>query len=261
VCWPFHGADHAADLARVFVADGLARGERVVFCGHGGPEELRQDLVGIDGLADLVVREQLLLLDVDSLPGTQPAQHPATELQLIAAMTREALAAGHVGLRVVIDGSSRVADPLRREQYVYYEHLLDLFCLTEACTWVCLFDTDVLGDDVVRELACVHSFTYGNSAPFQLRASRDADFSLTGAVDHFSAHCFTEVLRRITEHTGEDHLVIDATCLEFVDHRALVELERYAEEHDATVVLRSASRVIARLSEVLDLSRVSIQPT
>jgi hypothetical protein len=50
--------------------------------------------------------------------------------------------------------------------------------------------------------------------------------------------------------------VLDATDLEFVDVRALRELDRYAAGTGATVVLRAPPPSLPRLVELLDLQAV-----
>ena len=49
LCWPFRGPDDLMTVARAFVAEGLAQGERVAYVSEGGPGELRHDLDGTPG--------------------------------------------------------------------------------------------------------------------------------------------------------------------------------------------------------------------
>jgi hypothetical protein len=56
--------------------------------------------------------------------------------------------------------------------------------------------------------------------------------------------------------------VLEATDLEFVDVRAMRDLERYAADAGATLVLRSAPIVVPRLVELLGVRAVRAeQPT
>jgi hypothetical protein len=261
VCWPFRDRGELAAVARAFVAEGLGRDERVAYVGQGRPRELRNDLAGLANLQDCLDRGQLQVTDIAAMPASDPAADPVDELHDLAAMTQDLLDAGYTGLRIVANGTLRVINRRRRDRIVRYEHLIDRFCLDHAFTRLCAFDATALGADVLAELGCVHTLTYGELSPFQLCAARGVDAALVGSVDAFSIAQLLEALRRIGVPRPGGQAVLDATGLEFVDVRALRELDRHAADTGAIIVLRSPPNLVQRLMELLAVRAVRVEQT
>jgi len=259
VCWPFRDRGELAVVARAFVLEGLGRDERVAYVGEGGPRDLQRDLEGLPGLRDRLDRGQLQVTDIATMPASDPAIDPVDELIDLAAMTRESLDAGYTGLRMMANGTMRVVDPRRRARFVRYEHLVDRFCLDHAFTGLCALDVTAVDEGLIAELGCVHALTYGELSPFQLRAARGADVALAGSVDAFCATRLVETLHRIGLPPPGGLAVLDATDLEFIDFRALIELDRCATRRNATLVLRSPPAVVPRLMGLVDLAAVRVE--
>jgi hypothetical protein len=259
VCWPFRHHDNLAAVARAYVTEGLTRDERVAYVSEGGPGELRHDLDGTPGLDEHLERGRLQLMPLDTLEAPDPSVHPAAELPLLATMIAEALEAGYRGLRIFANGTLRVRDPARRVQHVRYEHLIDLVCHQRPLTMLCAYDRTSLGDTVVAELACVHPLAYGRLSPFQLSADSRADVALAGSVDTFSAVHLTTALQRIGVPEPGVPLTVDATALEFIDHRALLALDQYAAHGRTTVVLQSPPSIVQRLMTLIPLRAVRVE--
>jgi anti-anti-sigma regulatory factor len=248
-----------AAVASAFVAEGLGRNERVAYVGQGRPRQLRADLAGIPGLDERVDRGQLQVTDIAALPGSDPLSDPVDELIDLAALTQDALDAGYIGLRVVANGTVRVVDPRRRDRIVRYEHLIDRFCLDHAFTRLCVFDAAALGGGVLAELGCVHTLTRRELSPFVLCAGRGVDAALIGSVDAFSVDLLVEALRRIGGLRPAGRVVLDATGLEFVDVRALRELDHHAADTGAPLVLRSPPAYVSRLLELLGVRAIRVE--
>jgi anti-anti-sigma regulatory factor len=259
LCWPFRGHAELTAVARPYVAEGLDRGERVVYVGEGGPDELKRDLHGVLDLDGYLARGQLQLEPVEAMPTSGPSPSPATELTMLATMTAQAVDAGYSGLRMFSNGTTRALDPGRRAQHVGYEHLVDRFCLEHAFTFLCAYDAAALGNSAVAELACVHALTHGNLSPFQVHAARTVDAALAGSVDVFSATQLEEALLRIGLGASGGKVIIDATELTFIDIRGLLALDRHAAATDATVVLRSPPAPVRRLLTLVDLIAMQVE--
>ena len=259
VFWPFRGRGELAGVAQAFVAEGLARQERVVYVGPGRPRDLRHDLVGIPDLEDCLDRGQLQVMDIAASSASDASSDPVDELIDLAAMTRDSLDAGYTGLRMVGDGTIRMVDPVRRDRFVRYEHLVDRFCLDHPFTGLCALDATVVGHGLLAELGCVHKLTHGELSPFALRAARAADAALVGSVDAFSVEQLVAALGRIGVPRPGRQAVLDATDLEFVDVRAMRELNRYAADRRATVLLRSPPSFVPRLLGLLDLPAICLE--
>ena len=159
------------------------------------------------------------------------------------------------------NGTLRVIDPRRRDRIVHFEHLIDRFCLDHAFTRLCAFDAAALGAGLLGELGCVHTLTHGELSPFQLCAALHADAALVGSVDAFSIAQLLEALRRIGVPRPGGQAVLDTTDLEFLDVRALRELDRHAADAGATLVLRSAPYFMLRLMELLGVRAVRVEQT
>jgi hypothetical protein len=260
VCWPFRDRGELAAVARAFVAEGLGREERVAYVGQGRPSELRDDLAGLANLQDCLDRGQLQVADIAAMPASDPAVDPVDELIDLAAITRDSLDAGYTGLRIVANGTLRVLNPRRRDRIVRYEHLIDRFCLDHAFTRLCAFDTTALGADVLAELGCVHTLTYGELSPFVLCAARGVDAALVGSVDAFSIGQLLQALGRIGVPRPGGRAVLDAAELEFIDVRALRDLDGRVADAGATLVLRSPPTFLSRLMELLGVRAVRVEP-
>jgi hypothetical protein len=260
MCWPFREQGELAAVAGAFVAEGLGRGERVAYIGPGRPRELRRDLARIANLEECLDRGQLQVADIATWPASDPSTDPVDELIELAAMTQDSLDAGYTGLRMVANGTLRVFNPRRRDRFVRYEHLIDRFCLDHPFTGLCALDATALGEGPLAELGCVHTLTHGELSPFALRAARRADVALVGSVDAFSVAQLVEALRRIGVPRPGGRAVLDATEWEFVDVRALRELDRHAADIGATLVLRSPRSPVPRMIGLLELRAVRVEP-
>ena len=142
---------------------------------------------------------------------------------------------------------------------MHFEHLIDRFCLDHAFTRLCAFDATALGEELLAELGCVHTLTHGELSPFQLCAARGADAALVGSVDAFCIARLLEALRRIGVPRPGGRAVLDAADLEFIDVRAMRDLDHHAADAGATLVLRSPPIVVPRLMELLGVRAVRVE--
>jgi hypothetical protein len=259
VCWPFYHDEDLIAGARAYLAEGLARDERVAYISDRPPGELRHDLDGVPDRDEHLERGGLLLVPFDTLPATIPSVRPSTELPLLAAMSAEALGAGYRGLRMFANGSVRAQDPAQRAEQVRYEHLIDRFCLAHPVTMLCAYDSGLLGDAAVAEVACVHRLTRGELSPFHLFADPQADVALSGSVDTLSATHLVTALDRIGVSAPGAVLRVDTSALEFIDHRTLLALDQYAAHRLATVVLQSAPGIVQRLMKLVPLRALGLE--
>ena len=129
-----------------------------------------------------------------------------------------------------------------------------------AFTAMCGFRRAELGDDAVGQLACLHPAGGAEQAPFRLHASRDADLALSGELDLTTVDRFAAAVDRTGLANGTAEVVVDATGLEFADHRNLLVLERMAYRYGRAVVLRTPRRWAARLVAALNLAHVRVEP-
>jgi hypothetical protein len=259
VCWPFRRDTDLLAVAQAYMMEGLARQERVVYLGAGGPDELQHDLGSVPALHDGLDRGRLLLVPSSTSHASSSSIDPAEVLRVVTAMTEDALAAGYPSLRVFVQGTRRVRDAERRAQHVRYEHLIDRFCLKHPITVLCAYDAAVLGNSAVAELVCVHALAHDELSPFQVHAAPSADAAVCGNVDVFCADQLEQALQRIGVAASGGTVVIDATNLEFIDVRGLLTLDRHAAASDAVMVLRSPSSILTRLSKLVDFIALQVE--
>jgi hypothetical protein len=261
-CWPFRHHDELVAVARGYVAEGLARHERVVgYLREEHLPDMEEQLAGLERLDECVARGQLQLQAIGAIARMDQRVDPHQGLSTLATMIGESLDAGFTGLRMFGDMTLRMTDPARRAEFVHYEHLADRFCLDHAYTALCAYDRRVLGDAAVAEVACVHPVAHGGLSPFQLSAAGRTDVALTGSVDTFSTVSLLTALQRIGVPAFGVEASIDAAALEFIDHRVLVALDQYAARQRATLVLQSAPSIVQRLIELIPLRAVRLKET
>ncbi|GIF01713.1 hypothetical protein Ari01nite_91770 [Paractinoplanes rishiriensis] len=185
---------------------------------------------------------------------------PFAQVAAYAATTDQALAAGWTGLRVVADVTPLVRTPAKLDAFARYEYRIDRYSRDHPFRAMCAFDHAELGDDTIAQVACMHAES-DPAVPFHLHACPPADgcAARTGELDWTTDDLFTAALRRADLAPAGHDVVLQAGGLRFADHRSLLRLQQYAEDHAITVVLRDASRATARLAGLLDLSRLRVE--
>ena len=82
---------------------------------------------------------------------------------------------------------------------------------------------------------------------------------MSGELDLTTVDLFTTTLDRVGLHDAPAEIVVDATGLQFTDHRNLLVLEQLAHRHDRSVLLRTGRRWPELLVAALELSRVRVE--
>lgn len=257
VCWSFRGRSEFATGARSLVSEGLERRERVAIAGPNPPEVLADMLEGVAGVEPALASGQLVLADDATLPGADPAGDPVRELAVLDAMTRDAVRSGYTGLRVVADAVHRVVDPERRVSYLGFEHLFDRFCLDHPFTAICSYDVDVVGTEPVALLACMHRTASPELSTFHLGAAPGADIALRGSLDGSVVDDLRSALGAVGPFLGS-RVRVDLSDLEFINHGALLTLDRFGSEKGCSVELIGAPPMVQRLAGMLPLSAVRV---
>ena len=241
VCLAFDRRAELESQARDFLAAGAAAGERTVFVAARPPAA------------------PLPFVPLGATYRDGEVVDPVAQVAAYAAATEEALAAGHTGLRVVADATPLVRTPAQLEAFARYEYRIDRYMRDQPFSAMCAYDRAELGDDVVAQLACMHSESAA-AVPFRLHACPPAEgcAALTGELDLSGDDLLTAALRRADlPATGE--VVLQARGLRFADHRSLIRLHDYARDRGTTVVLRGANRAVGRLAALLDLPLLRVE--
>ncbi|MFI5836284.1 MEDS domain-containing protein [Micromonospora sp. NPDC051300] len=238
---------------------GLAAGEQVWLVGPEEPAAVARRLASVPGFTAAHRSGAVRLHRVDETYRRDEVVDPEAQVRAYVRATEEALGAGHTGLRVLAEATDLVRTPAQRDAFARYEHRVDHWIRHRPMAAVCAYDRRVLGDAAIAELACLHPVTNAD-VPFRLHAADgDAVAALTGELDPTDEHLFATALERADPRPVAGRLVLDATDLRFVDHRALLRLGEHARRHDAVAVLRTRRRATARLVALLDLAEVRVE--
>jgi hypothetical protein len=245
VCFAYDDPAVFAAAAADFLAEGQANGERLWFVAPHRPP-------AVPGSARFVAVG-------DAYPSGTVVD-PAAQAAEYAAALDAALAAGYAGLRVAAEATSLVRTAAQLAAFTRYEHLADRLICTTAFAAMCAYDRRVLDDEAIEELAAMHARTNAE-VPFQLVACPPADgqAALAGELDLSADTLLDKALDRAHLRPRDGELILNASGLRFADHRALVQLDRYADQRGATLVLRSAAGAVGRLAGLLDLPRLRVE--
>jgi anti-anti-sigma regulatory factor len=152
-----------------------------------------------------------------------------------------------------------VRTPEQLDAFARYEYRIDRFMTGAPLSGMCGYQRSELGDDVMTQVACLHPRGSADQAPFRVHATPGADFALSGELDLTTVALFAATIERGLDEEQTAEVVVDATGLEFSDHRNLLVLEDLAHSHGRSVVLRTARRWPGRLAAALDLTRVRVE--
>ena len=167
------------------------------------------------------------------------------------------------------DPTPLVRTPAQLDAFARYEYAIGGYPRVAPMRAVCAYDRSEIDDRAIAELACVHE---RSNVPisFHIIAGTPGGMAvLSGELDGAVEGLFVTALRRSElgrPELGRSELarsggavVIDARGLRFIDHRALLHLQRHARENAVTVVLRTAKASVRRLAGLLELSHVRVE--
>ena len=109
----------------------------------------------------------------------------------------------------------------------------------------------------MTEFAMLHTTSRSNEARLQVFACADGAIGLAGGCDPDEVATLGRVLPRL-QTVGGPALVVDMACVEYVDHRLLLTLDRYARGNGVAISLRSAPPFAARLMALLPVSSLQL---
>lgn len=261
---PYVALSDEAELERAaagFLAEGLSQGERVGYFGWGGSDSLRVRVSGIGGVDELFGRGVVQVRSLDEWFRRDEVPDPSSLVSFWAEATNAAMEAGFTALRVVTDTTPWAEKRPQRDAFLCTERFVDRYRLDHRFAQLCVGSRDVLSDDAVAEVACIHASSVGGEVPFHLHAALDADLALDGEADAFAAPLLERVVNCVRCGDSNTELVIDAAGLKFISHQSLLVLERHAERSNTTTVtLRGTSRSARQVVDLLGLKRVRVEP-
>jgi MEDS: MEthanogen/methylotroph, DcmR Sensory domain/STAS domain len=245
-----HGdvADYRRRLADFF-AEGVQDGLRVAYISSGGAETARADLADLSDLDRLLAAGAVHVMSTRDVYGTGGAVHPERVVASVAAATKQALADGFGGLAMSGDATELVRTPAHQDAFARSELLVDRYMASNPLSALCGYGLE-LGNDTVAEFALLHAPSRSNETPLQVFGCVDGAIGLAGEADPGGVATLGRVLPRLWTTDGRAP-VVDMAGVEYVDHRLLLTLDRYARRNGVALSLRSAPPLAARLMELL----------
>lgn len=258
LCWPFPHRDALTLMASCFVADGVERGEQIVYFGWCGIDEAHRDVCRVEHLASLLEQRVMVVEATDITHGHGANIAPERVVDGIRIAAQAAEAAGFNGLRLFADATELVKTPKDREAFLEMDQGLErLMADGLGVTAICALNTSVLDREAMTDVACVHPATYASLAPFTVHADRGGKFRLAGEVDWWNYERLERSLGRF--HPRGSVIEVDVADLEFIDQRSLLSLEQWAKLHASRITLVRCQGVVARLAKLLPLEWVVAQ--
>lgn len=255
VCCAFDERDDYRSQAVAFLSEGIELGLQVAYVGTGTVGALTEELTEIDGLDELIATDALRVMLLDDAYGVEP-KRPVEQVADYADATAKALRAGFGGLRVAADATSLVRSSEHLDAFARYEHLIDRYMASAPFSAMCGYDRRAIDRDALEDIACMHPLGSEGTSAFCLFAVDDHTLALRGEIDIASQPAFERALARV-DPPGRRNLVLEISGLEFVDHRGLLALSRYASAHEIMIVLQSESAIVRRLIEVLGIPHIT----
>ena len=194
VCWAFEDDDELLAAIRSWAAEGVARGERVLYIAERSEDELRRRVDALDDLEHLLDTRRVVL----GTPSTMYGDGPVDDLSLLtyyASATAEALADGCTGLRVAAE-VTELAGATAIDAFVAWEQLADAFMNRSPMSALCAFDRRTVSDAAIAAVAAAHPSCHGVGAhtPFVLHAHEDG-LRLAGDVETLDRFRLDTMLR------------------------------------------------------------------
>ena len=245
-----------------FLADGLAQGQRVWYIADTDIDTcaLWEELRDLDKNTTGRRRDSVRIDSARARHATTAAADPIGTIRASATVMQEALAAGFTGLRVVAESTLRLRTPEHLNAWACCELLADRYMMTLPFSAMCAYNRAELTEATIAHVACLHPTVNEGAVPFRLYSSCGAAASLSGELDLTSCDLFATALRRADLRPVDGELIIDATELDFIDHRNLFVLAAHARSCGATAVLRTGfTNSAARMAEILDVGDVRVE--
>lgn len=261
--WRFVSRQDFRARANEHVAGSLDCGDWVQYVGDAPPDQLRDELAALPVGGQLMARGGWGVSPIDDFYRYSDGARVVDPQRTVAARVEDiehALTAGFTGLRIVADATEVVRSPEQVDAFARYEYLLDQAMTTLPASALCAHDSARVDGDSAAGLACLHPVTGPDPTPFKLYAERGASFSLAGHLDVGCRELMAHTFARIESYLTGPQLVVHGGDLEFIDHRALLELADLAQRIGADrVVLQTNLRSAKRISGVLGDDRITVE--
>ncbi len=254
VCWTYERAGERRRVVANYLAEGVARGERLAYLADKPTaEELLADLELLEGAAELAEGGDLLLVPIREAYAPNGSVDARARIDGYRDAARLAVELGYAGLRIAADATCLAAEEQTRHAFLRYEHLVDHMIAGEPVVALCAYDRGQLDAEVLAYLHSMHPLHHHRDIDFAVYAD-DGRSMLTGEVDAASFDRFNLALEALVEDERAE-VVLDLGALEFIDvagMRALAVTGERLRGSGRALVVRDASPLVTRCWEILD---------
>jgi len=219
--WVFDGPGDFEELARRYLAEGMARRELLMFVAEDPDPEVVGDL------ADFGREGSVQVASIAEVYGDSGIVDPEGQRATFASVLEQALADGYSGIRVAADNTPLVVDPVRLDAWRNWECVADRFMSENAVTGLCAFDRHQVDVDQLRHLATLHPLVSATTPAPQFRLFVDDEaLWVDGLLDTFA---ISEVHRALQALGPKTPLVIELNRVTFMSERVFAELASLSE--------------------------------
>lgn len=251
-CWVYGSeaerrAFHEGALA--FLAEGRARGERLVVVSDSRLDVGPADLAPLGDVTAMTERGELVMHDLADLSAGGGPVALERQVAVLRRSADAARAAGWSGVRLVYEASSQVVDPNWCDGHLTWEQRVGQLVLDQPLVMMCAYDERAVGPEVADALASVHPRRSGRAATFGVYPCVGG-LALEGEVDACQVRLLENALATLPP---DGPVTLDAAGATFFDAGATGVLARFAArraERGSEVRVRSASPALARLWEL-----------
>jgi anti-anti-sigma factor len=256
VCWVYDDDGSFEAAAIRFLGAGLDRGERLLWVGDGMADRLGRASGPLSAVDDLVGRGTLELVPLSDGYDAARTFSPEQQLEFYDGRTRQALAEGHSGLRVVAEVTRLAGDPQHAADFVRWEHLADDYVAHgPGFSAFCAYRSADVPADVVADAAAVHPLSSVHGSPPLFRLwFEDERIVVAGQVDTSASDRFGRLLG--STHVDAPVVTVDLSRLDFIDlagTRVVASFARSVTGRGARLVIVGASRLFCRMWRIVGL--------
>jgi MEDS: MEthanogen/methylotroph, DcmR Sensory domain len=241
VGWVFSGQAEFDALAGPFLAEGAARGERLMYiAADPGPASaaMLRNALGADAVRVASIAE---------VYGASAIVDAAVQHATFAAALADARAEGYSGIRVAADNTPLVTDDRRMAAWARWEITADRFMSENPVTGLCAFDAEKVDVNRLRHLATLHPLSPADCPVPQFRLfADDGNLCVEGRIDSFAV---TELPVYLDVLPPKTAVLIDLAAATLASRAAIAGLGRLADA-GVTVTIRGDATALDQLAAV-----------
>ena len=216
VCWGHGGTTPWPEAVLPYLAEGAARGERLLYVADRPVPSLHDDLAALPGRDAMLASGQLQVAPLANADGDTATLGPAAQIAWLRSESSAAGSEGFTGLRLAAEITAMATTPEDAHRCMGYELAVDALVAAAPVTVMCGYDIDRIGAEAARAIAFVHPLRLGGVEDLTaaLHAAGDGRWRLRGEVDTETRDALYAALAALPA-TEPAHL--DLSDLEFID--------------------------------------------